>query len=89
MGDAWNAMADPTRRKILNMLKKEDMNAGEIAEKFNITKPSVSHHLSILKQAELVTSRKEGQRVIYSINTSIVEDLLSVIRSLAQKEEEQ
>ncbi|GHU81457.1 transcriptional regulator [Clostridia bacterium] len=87
LGDKWNAMADPTRRKILEMLKKHDLNAGEIAEKFNMTKPSISHHLSILKQADLVTSEKFGQNVIYSINTSVFEDLLSVILNLTNTEE--
>ena len=62
MGDVWSALADPTRRKILTLLKVQDLNAGEIAEQFNMTKPSISHHLSILKQAELVSDlahRKE------------------------------
>ena len=54
MGDVWKALADPTRRKILSLLKKQDMNAGEIAAEFNMTKPSISNHLNILKQADLV-----------------------------------
>lgn len=89
MGDAWGAMADPTRRKILNMLKKEDMTAGDIAESFNMTKPSISRHLSILKQAGLVECEKRGQYVVYSINTSVFEDLLSVIFNLTKREEEE
>ena len=64
MGDVWSALADPTRRKILTLLKVQDLNAGEIAEQFNMTKPSISHHLSILKQAELVPSQKQGQNIV-------------------------
>lgn len=53
MSDVWKALADPTRRQILEMLKRGDMTAGEIAEKFSMTKPSISSHLSVLKQADL------------------------------------
>ena len=63
MGDVWKALADPTRRKILKLLKKDSLNAGEIAAEFNMTKPSISNHLSILKQADLVDSEKIGQNV--------------------------
>lgn len=87
MADAWKALADPTRRKILELLKKEDMNAGEIAEKFNMTKPSISNHLSILKQADLVDAKKQGQNVIYSLNTSVLEDILNLISNLTNREE--
>ena len=66
MGDVWKALADPTRRKILNLLKKQDLNAGDIAKEFNMTKPSISNHLSILKQADLVDCQKEGQNIIYT-----------------------
>ena len=54
MGDVWKALADPTRRKILNLLKKQDLNAGDIAKEFNMTKPSIRNLISILKQAYLV-----------------------------------
>jgi DNA-binding transcriptional ArsR family regulator len=64
------------------LLKENDMNAGEIADHFNISKPSISHHLEQLKIAELVSSEKRGQYVIYSINTTILEDLLQWIISL-------
>ena len=63
MGDVWKALADPTRRKILKLLKNDSLNAGEIAAEFNMTKPSISNHLSILKQADLVDSEKIGQFV--------------------------
>lgn len=86
MRDVWQALADPTRRQILNLLRKGDRNAGEIAADFNMTKPSISHHLSILKSADLVDSEKVGQNVIYSINTGVLEDLLELIANLAGKE---
>lgn len=69
------ALSDPTRRKILEMLKKKDMPAGEIGKNFNITSPSLSHHLSVLKQANLVTFRRKGQELIYSLNLSVFEEI--------------
>jgi len=89
MNDVWNALADPTRRQILTLLKKRDMNAGEIAEQFNMTKPSISHHLSLLKRAGLVTSKKAGQNVIYSLNISVFEEILQLISDLAGRKEEE
>ncbi|MBQ7867495.1 MAG: winged helix-turn-helix transcriptional regulator [Clostridia bacterium] len=88
MGDTWSALADPTRRKILSLLKVRDMNAGEIAEQFNMTKPSISHHLNLLKQAGLVTAEKHGQNVVYSLNLSVVEEMLQLISELAGRKEE-
>lgn len=64
------------------LLKEKDLNAGEIADHFDISKPSISHHLELLKSAELVSSQKQGQYVIYSINTTILEDLLQWLLSL-------
>lgn len=87
MGDVWKALADPTRRKILELLKKHDMNAGEIAEKFNMTKPSISNHLNILKQADLVDSEKQGQNVIYSLKTSVLEDIMNILSNLTNRGE--
>ena len=81
------ALADPTRRKILELLKKKDMNAGEIAEEFNMTKPSISNHLSILKQADLVEAEKQGQNVIYSLKTSVLEDIMNMISNLTNRGE--
>ncbi len=85
MGDVWKALADPTRRKILDMLRKRDMNAGEIAAEFDMSKPSISNHLSILKSAELIDSEKKGQNIIYSINTSVFEDILSALAGFTVK----
>ena len=87
MGDVWKALADPTRRKILELLKKRDMNAGEVAAEFNMTKPSISNHLSILKQADLVDAEKNGQNIVYSLKTSVLEDMLSLILNLTNRED--
>ena len=85
MGDVWKALADPTRRKILSLLKDKDMNAGEIANEFNMTKPSISNHLNILKQADLVDAEKVGQNVNYSLKTSVLEDVLKLISDLSSR----
>lgn len=82
MNSLFKALNDETRRKIIELLKDKDMNAGEIAEKFNISKPSISHHLDILKRANLITSEKKGQFIEYSLNTTILEDLMSWILTL-------
>ena len=74
---AFKAIADPTRREILRMLRKEEMTAGELAERFDMTKPSMSHHFAVLKAAGLVTSRREGQTIWYALNTTVVEDVLA------------
>lgn len=79
MNEIFKALNDPARREILKMLKTKDMNAGEIAAQFNMTAPSISHHLDKLKRAGLVTTIKQGQFVLYSINTTIVDDLLQYI----------
>ena len=76
MNILFKALNDQTRREILELLQKKDMTAGEIADMFNISKPSISHHLDLLKQAGLVESLKNGQYVHYSINTTVVDDIL-------------
>lgn len=76
LNNAFKALSDKTRREILVLLRQKDMTAGEIADKFSISKPSISHHLSILKQANLVLDIKDGQNVIYSLNTTVVSDVL-------------
>jgi ArsR family transcriptional regulator, repressor of sdpIR and other operons len=82
MNSLFKALNDVTRRQIVELLKEKDMNAGEIAEKFKISKPSISHHLDILKRADLITSEKKGQFVEYSLNTTILEDLINWILTL-------
>jgi len=69
------ALSDPTRRKILELLKKEDLPVNIIAKNFSISLPSLSHHLNILKNTNLVTSRRKGQEIFYSLNLSVFEEL--------------
>lgn len=79
MKGIFKALDDDTRRKILELLRERDMNAGEIAEKFDMTKPSISHHLEILKNAELISSVKKGQFVVYTINTTLLDEVIEWI----------
>jgi DNA-binding transcriptional ArsR family regulator len=76
INQAFKALSDPTRRKILDLLRGSDLTAGEIAKHFNMTKPSISRHLSILKQADLVWSERHGQYLYYSLNTTVFQDVL-------------
>lgn len=76
MNETFKALSDPSRRKILELLKERDMTAGEIHENFDMTKPSISQHLKILKGAGLVQDIKQGQYVYYSINTTVLQDLI-------------
>ena len=82
MNDAFKALADPTRRKILQLLRSGEKTAGELADHFDMAKPSVSHHFSVLKAADLIASRREGQQIYYSLNTTAVEDLLALLWDL-------
>lgn len=79
MNEVFKALNDPVRREILQMLRKKDMTAGDIGAKFNMTAPSISHHLDKLKQADLVSSVKRGQFVLYSINTTVIDDLMAYL----------
>lgn len=74
--DAFKALSDPTRRKILELLSEKDMSAGEIADCFPIAKSSISHHLNLLKTAELVLDERQGQTIIYSLNTTVFQELV-------------
>ena len=85
MNRVFKALNDPTRREILDLLKERDMNAGEIAEHFHISKPSISHHLDLLKQAGLVLSEKNGQFITYTLNSTVVEDIIQWLMSFNQK----
>lgn len=85
MNIVFKALNDATRREILELLKDRDMTAGEIADQFNMTKPSISHHLDLLKQAGLVVSIKEGQFIHYSINTTVMEEMLKWMMQFKSK----
>jgi DNA-binding transcriptional ArsR family regulator len=93
MDKLFKALDDSTRREILDYLKERDMTAGEIAEKFNISKPSISYHLDLLRQGELVISTKKGQFIYYSINTLVLDNTIrwffSLIKSKMQQETKQ
>ena len=88
MNNTFKALSDKTRRDILVLLKQRDMTAGEIAENFSISKPSISHHLSVLKAANLVIDIKEGQKIIYSLNSTVVSEVLGWFMDFIKKEEE-
>lgn len=85
MGDVFKALSDSTRREILNLLKDGPKNAGEIADQFNMTKPSISHHLSILKQAGLIEDERQGQQIIYNLNSTVFQELLSWFYSFKEE----
>lgn len=75
-GEGFKALADPTRRRILEFLRERDMTAGELAEHFDMTKPSISHHLATLRAAGLVSDERHGQSIVYSLNTTVMQDLI-------------
>jgi ArsR family transcriptional regulator, repressor of sdpIR and other operons len=75
--DAFRALADPTRREILALLRHGEITAGVLAEKFDMTKPAMSHHFKVLKDADLITSRRDGQLIWYGLNTTVVQDLMA------------
>lgn len=81
----FKALGDPTRREIIELLRKRDMNAGEIAEHFSISKPSISHHLDLLRQANVVISIKEGQFITYSLNTTVFDEMVKWVIDVSDK----
>lgn len=80
----FKAIADPTRREILRLLRREEMTAGDVASRFDMSKPSMSHHFAVLRDAGLVTSRRDGQTIWYALNTTVLEDVLSWTVALAR-----
>ena len=82
MNVLFKALNDQTRREIVELLKTKDMTAGEIADHFNISKPSISHHLDLLRQADIVSSVKEGQFIYYSLNTTVFDEIISWVLGL-------
>jgi DNA-binding transcriptional ArsR family regulator len=73
----FKALSDPTRREILRLLSGGERTAGELASSFDMTKPSMSHHFAVLKEADLVETRRDGQQIFYSLNTTVLQDLLT------------
>lgn len=76
MKDVFKALADPTRRHIVTLLKNGDLTAGEISNQFDMSKSSISQHLNVLKQAELVYDNKQGQYIYYTLNTTVFQELV-------------
>jgi len=77
MNSVFKALADPTRREILRLLTRGELTAGTLAEQFDMTRPTVSHHFHVLKEADLIRSRREGQQIYYALNTTVVQDVLT------------
>jgi Predicted transcriptional regulators len=84
--ETFKALSDPTRREILNLLKVQALSAGEICEHFNITGATVSHHLTILKNADLINDKREGKYIYYELNLSVFEEILNWFSSFLDKE---
>jgi len=82
MNEVFKALSDPTRRRILQLLGRGELTAGELASRFDMTKPSMSHHFTVLKDADLITSRREGQQIFYALNTTVMQDVLARIWDL-------
>jgi ArsR family transcriptional regulator len=80
----FKALADPTRREILHLLRSEEMTAGALAGRFEMSKPTLSHHFAVLKEAGLITSRRESQTIWYALNTTVLEDILAWTMDLAR-----
>ena len=87
MNSVFKAISDPTRRKILELLTEKDMTAGKIASHFKITKPSISHHLNLLKNSELILGEKQGQNIVYSLNTTALQELIKLFYNFREKGE--
>jgi DNA-binding transcriptional ArsR family regulator len=83
---AFKAIADPARREILRLLRGGEMTAGDLAERFDMSKPTMSHHFAVLTEADLITRRREGQTIWYGLNTTVLQDVLSWMMDLASAE---
>lgn len=82
-GSPFQALADPTRRAILKLLREGSRNAGEIADAFNLTKPTISHHLRVLEAAGLLRSERRGTFIVYTLQSSVIEDLAAELLDLS------
>ncbi|MBB3224834.1 autorepressor SdpR family transcription factor [Pseudoduganella umbonata] len=82
--DAFKAMADPARREILRLLRDGEMTAGQLAEHFDMTRPTMSHHFSVLSEADLITRRRDGQTIWYGLNTTVLQDVVAWMMDLTE-----
>jgi ArsR family transcriptional regulator len=80
---AFKALSDGTRREILRLLGRRDMSVGEIVEKFSMSQPSISRHLAVLRSAGLVTARRDGQNVVYGLDTTVMQDVVRALLDLS------
>jgi DNA-binding transcriptional ArsR family regulator len=87
MNALFKALDDPTRRRIIELLRERDMTAGEIADAFSISKPAISHHLELLRNANIVISIKSGQFVRYSLNATVFDELLKWVMDMIHNKE--
>lgn len=82
--DAFKAIADPARREILRLLRDGEMTAGQLAEHFDMTRPTMSHHFAVLADADLITRRREGQTIWYGLNTTVLQDVVAWMMDLTE-----
>ncbi len=80
--ETWKAMSDATRRQILVILKEKPLTAGEIASQFQMTNATISHHLSVLKEAELISDNKKGKYIYYELNLSVLDEVMGFLMAL-------
>ena len=80
---AFKALSDATRREILRLLGKREMSVGEIVDRFAVSQPSISRHLAVLRNAGLVTARREGQNVVYGLDTTVMQDVVRALMDLS------
>ena len=85
-GDGFKALSDPTRRKILELLGSGDLTAGELGEHFDMTKATLSHHLDVLHEAGLVSSERHGRNIVYSLETTVLQDIIAWFYNITDKE---
>lgn len=86
--EVFKALADPTRRRILQRLRQGSLSAGDIAQEFDISRASLSHHFNVLKNADLVRTERRGQQIFYSLNTTVFEDVATLMFNLFGKHED-
>jgi DNA-binding transcriptional ArsR family regulator len=82
VNEVFQALADPTRREILRLLRNQDYSAGEIAKRFPLAKSTLSGHFNVLKHAGLIVSERQGTRIVYSLNVSVFEEAVEALMSL-------
>jgi DNA-binding transcriptional ArsR family regulator len=85
MHDAFDALAHPVRRKILKLLRKGAMSAGDLSDAFDLAKPTLSGHFNVLKSAGLVTAERKGTTILYRLNLSVIEDAMAALMDIARR----